>query len=188
MQYARQNPENVAGIVFMEAIIPPVFPAENLSTFGRLEEFFGGIRTPGVGENMILQGNMFVERILLGVGVVRELSEEEKTAYRAPFLDEGSRLPQLQWPREFPIGGVPKETGEIITANGAWLRSSDTPKLYFYATPGALNPAPVAGYLAQTTRNLETRLVGVGTHYIQEDQPDIIGQGIADWLRRLPEN
>jgi len=188
MEYARLHPENVAGIVFMEALVPPVFPAKDLSSFGRLAELLGGIRTPGVGEEMVLQGNMFLENILLGPGVVRELSAEEKAAYRAPFLTEASRRPQLQWPRELPIGDTQVEIGEIITANGAWLASSDIPKLYFYATPGALNPEPVVAYITQTTRNLETRLVGVGTHYIQEDHPDVIGQGIADWLRRHSAN
>ncbi len=188
MEYARLNPDNVAGIVFMEALVPPVFPAKDLSSFGRLAELLGGIRTPGIGEKMVLQGNMFLENILLGPGVVRKLSDEEKTAYRAPFLTEASRRPQLQWPRELPIDGTPVETSEIIAANGAWLANSDIPKLYFFATPGALNPAPVVEYITKTARNLETRLVGAGTHYFQEDHPDVIGQGIADWLRRLPEN
>jgi haloalkane dehalogenase len=188
MEYARLNPDNVAGIVFMEALIPPVFPAEDLSSFGRLAPLLGGIRTPDVGEEMVLEGNAFLEQILLGPGVVRPLSDEEKTAYRAPFLTKASRQPQLQWPRELPIGDTQVETGEVITANGAWLTTSDIPKLYFYATPGALNPAPVVGYVTNTARNLETRLVGAGTHYIQEDHPDVIGQGIADWLRRHPAN
>jgi len=104
--------------------------------------------------------------------------------YRAPFPTHESRLPTLQWPRELPISGSPKATHDAITANGEWLTDSSIPKLYFYASPGALNPAPVVQWIVANVPNLETRFLGRGFHFLQEDHPDLIGSGIADWLRR----
>ncbi|WP_264754793.1 hypothetical protein [Marinobacter sp. LV10R510-11A] len=36
----------------------------------------------------------------------------------------------------------------------------------------------------QQLPNLETAFVGSGLHYIQEDQPQKIGQAIAQWMDR----
>ena len=57
--------------------------------------------------------------------------------------------------------------------------------LYFYAEPGAINPSFVVKYLQKNLKNIETRYVGAGIHFIKEDHPNVIGRGIADWLRRL---
>ena len=32
--------------------------------------------------------------------------------------------------------------------------------------------------------NTETVFIGKGRHYIQEDQPDAIGEALSDWLGR----
>ena len=109
----------------------------------------------------------------------------EMDVYRAPYPTPKSRKPTLVWPREIPIGGKPAHTTNIVLMNGAWLKKTDLPKLYFYAEPGAINPSSVVKYLQNNLKNIETRYVGVGTHFIQEDHPHFIGRGIADWLRRL---
>ena len=33
-------------------------------------------------------------------------------------------------------------------------------------------------------KNIETAFVGVGLHFVQEDQPAAVGRAIADWYRR----
>ena len=184
MRYARLNPANVRAMAFMEAIVPPAFPAPSYEAMGEVGGMFKALRTQGVGEDMVLKNNFFVEEVLPKLGVARGLSDEEMAQYRAPYTTEQSRLPTLQWPREIPIGGAPSTTHDAIIANGQWLTSSDIPKLYFYASPGAINPAPVVRWIIGNVPNLETRFVGPGTHFIQEDHPDLIGKGIADWLRR----
>ncbi|MGO1118839.1 haloalkane dehalogenase [Rhodovibrionaceae bacterium A322] len=184
MDYARRNPDRVKALAFMEAIIPPVLPFESYEAMGGFGELFKNLRTPGVGEDMVLKNNFFVEQILPHMGVVRSLSEAEMTAYRAPYKTEKSRLPTLVWPREIPIGGDPALTTDVVTRNGSWLQESEIPKILFYAEPGALTPPPVASLLAQNLKNIETNYVGPGTHFIQEDHPHEIGRGLADWLRR----
>ncbi|GLQ16456.1 haloalkane dehalogenase [Maritalea porphyrae] len=186
MRYARLNPGNVTAMAYMEAIVPPGLPAPNYEALGAENgEFFRTLRTPGVGEQMILENNLFVENVLPELGVMRTMSEEEMAAYRAPYPTPKSRLPTLQWPREIPIGGVPEHTTNEITLNGEWLYSNEIPKLLFYADPGALVIGPVVDYMKANVKQLETRFVGAGMHFIQEDHPHVIGQGLADWLRRI---
>lgn len=186
MRYARLNAENVRAMAFMEALVPPAMPVPSYEAMGEeLGGLFKALRTEGVGEEMVLTNNMFVEQIIPDFGVARQMTEAEMAHYRAPYPTPESRLPTLQWPREVPIGGEPKATVDAITANGEWLLGSDIPKLLFYASPGAIIPEPVVQWLIANVSNMETRFVGAGTHFIQEDHPEAIGRGIADWLRRI---
>jgi haloalkane dehalogenase len=184
MDFARRNPDQVKGIVFMEAIVPPAMPIPSYEAMGRGGEFFRDVRTPGVGEEMILQNNMFVEVVLPKLGTVRKLTDTERQAYRAPYPTPESRKPTLVWPREVPIAGEPADVLEIVKRNGAWLHETSIPKLMFYAEPGAFGGPEVAAYFAENLKNIETNYVGPGYHYIQEDHPHMIGRELADWLRR----
>ena len=53
-------------------------------------ETFQKLRTAGAGEQMIIEANAFVERVLPS-SVVRHLSDDEMAAYRAPFPTPESR-------------------------------------------------------------------------------------------------
>lgn len=185
MRYARLNPDRVSGLVFLEAIVPPVLPVASFDDMpGPLADFFRLMHSDK-GADMVLNENFFVEFVLPQMGVVRAMSEAEMDHYRRPFPTPDSRKPVLAWPREVPIEGKPADVVEEVRLNGEWLLSSQVPKLMFYAEPGALMPKPVADYLAANASNIEARFVGAGSHFLQEDHPHVIGQGIADWLRRI---
>lgn len=186
MRHARLHTDKVAAVAFMEAVVPPGMPAASYEAMGpQMGPLFRDLRTPGVGEMLVLDGNFFVEKILPDMGVMRELSETEMDAYRAPFPTRESRIPTLQWPREVPIGGEPAFAVNEVEKNGEWLMTSPMPKLLFHAEPGALLPQPAVDFLAANVPNLEIRFLGAGTHFVQEDHPHLIGQGLADWLRRM---
>lgn len=175
--WAHQNPDAVKGIAFMEAIVAPV-PSWDAFPEGA-REIFQGFRSPA-GEEMVLENNIFVEGVLPS-SIIRELSEAEMAEYRRPFLEPGEdRRPTLTWPRQIPIEGEPAEVAEIVTAYGAWLSQTETPKLFVNAEPGALISGPVVDFV-RTWPNL-TEVSVAGIHFIQEDSPDEIGQAIADWL------
>ncbi|MET1412591.1 haloalkane dehalogenase [Roseibium sp. HPY-6] len=185
MRYARQNPDRVSGLVFLEAIVPPVLPVASFDDMpGPLADFFRLMHSDK-GADMVLNENFFVEFVLPQMGVVRAMSDAEMDHYRRPFPTPDSRKPVLAWPREVPIEGKPADVVEEVRLNGEWLLSSQVPKLMFYAEPGALMPKPVADYLTANVANIEARFVGAGSHFLQEDHPHVIGQGIADWLRRI---
>jgi haloalkane dehalogenase len=184
LYHAARHSENVKGVVFMEALIPPVFPMKSYADMGPFEPMFRAFRDPIQGPQMIVENNFFIEQMLPS-SVMRTLSAEEMTAYREPFLDPVTRKPILVWPNQVPIEGTPADTVKVVEEIGQWLMTSRTPKLLQYASPGAIIPPPVAGFAAQNFPNIETQFVGYGLHFIQEDNPEAIGRGIADWYRRL---
>lgn len=180
--YAMHHESNVKGIAFMEAIIMSVpswdwFPAE-------MKEIFQAFRTPDVGWDMIVNKNMFIEQILPG-GVVRKLTDEEMNYYRSPFVNPASRRPIWQWPNEIPIGGEPRDVAEAVDHYSGKLQQSELPKLLFYATPGALLPQLVVDWCQQNLKNLRSVNIGQGLHYLQEDNPHLIGSEIANWHKTL---
>ncbi len=181
-EYARTRPDRVSAIAFMEAITAPAFPFPSYEAMGPFEDLMRNLRTEGVGEQMVLEQNFFIDQMLGQMMVATPLSEEVMAEYNRPYPTPESRLPTLQWPRELPIGGEPAEATAAVEANNAWMVESDLPKLMFYADPGAIGGPQVAEWMAGNPKNLETHAVGQGVHFIQEDQPDAIGQKLAEWL------
>ena len=126
--------------------------------------------------------NVFVEQVLPRP-TVRQLSEAEMYSYREPFREPGSRRPLWRWPNELPIAGEPPEVVAAVEAYNRWLQQSDLPKLLFYGTPGAFIQAPVVAWCQQHLKNLKTVDIGPGIHYLQEDNPHLIGSELANWYR-----
>lgn len=166
----------------MEAIIRPAKWAN--ATFAQ-RLLFKRMRHPVKGERMIIKKNFFIKR-LLPMMVVRKLTAQEKAAYNAPFLDPATRAPIAQWSREIPFDGDPADNHEMINAYWAWLQRTEIPKLLLWAKPGALMPPSAAAGLGEALPNLESVFIGRARHYVQEDQPDAIGEALSNWLARLP--
>lgn len=180
--YASRHADNVKGIAFMEALLMPtpswdVMPEE-------VQQLFKAFRTPEVGWDMLVNQNMFIEQVLPG-SVVRELSEEEMNAYRAPFVDPAHRKPVWQFPNDIPIAGEPADVTDAVNAYNQWLQESDLPKLLFFGTPGAIVVAPVLEWCKQALSNLKVVDLGEGLHYLQEDHPHEIGSELAAWYQTL---
>ena len=179
--YARRHEDNVKGLAFMEAIVRPLtwdeFPEE-------ARQMFQGFRTPEVGENMLINQNMFVEAVL-PASILRKLTDEEMNRYREPYVDPPSRKPVWRWPSELPIDGEPADVAEIAQAYSEWFGKSDLQKLLLYAQPGALLRGPLLEWCRQNMRNLKTLDIGAGSHFVQEDQPQAIGEAIAEWYKAL---
>ena len=113
------------------------------------------------------------------------LSPKVLAHYNSYYPDPASRKPLLAWPREVPIGGTPAATTALTQDIAEFLTNSDLPKLTFHVTPGALAPPEAVAWMKANISNLKVIELGPGTHFIQEDYPDEIGQGIADWLATL---
>jgi len=184
LNYAATHPDNVKGIVMMEAFLPPAFPADSVEIFGRAAGFFSQLRDPVTGREMIIDQNIFIEQFMAHAALTRSMPSSVVDVYRAPFTDPKTREPIFVWPNEIPIGGVPARNAEILEQYGAWLKNSETPKLLQYVSPGALVTPERADWAAQNFSHIETQFVGYGNHFIQEDNPQAIGRGIVDWHRR----
>lgn len=178
---AARRLEFVRGLAFMEFIRPFASWEEfHRNDVGR-ETFFRKARTPGVGEQMILEDNAFVERVLPR-SVGRTLSEEEMAIYRAPFPTPESRRPTWRFPNELPIEGEPADVWELMTEAHRALEASTYPKLLFVGDPGALVSPEFAAQFAAGLEECELVELGAGRHYLQEDHPESIGRGVARWV------
>ena len=180
--YAMRHESNVKGLAFMEAIIMPVaswemFPAD-------FKKVFQAFRTPEIGWDMIVTKNVFVGE-LLPTGVVRKLSEAEMSYYREPFKNPKSRKPVWRWPNDIPIEGKPPDVVDAFVSHNAKLQESDLPKLLFHATPGVFIDASTVQWCQQNLKNLRAVDVGEGIHFLQEDNPHLIGSELANWYSSL---
>jgi haloalkane dehalogenase len=175
---AARRPEFIRGLAFMEFIRP--MPAWS-DFHGDAIDTFQKFRTPGVGEEMILQNNLFVEGVLPGA-TVRKLSEEEMSVYRAPFVTPESRRPTWRFPNEIPIEGKPADVYATMEDAHRALAESAYPKLLFAGDPGALISPIVAEKFAKGLKNCRFVQLSSGLHYLQEDHPDVIGANIKEWL------
>ena len=180
--WARRHPGQVAGIAYMEALVRPIAGWDEWPESAR--SIFQGLRSEA-GERLILERNVFVERIL-PASVLRPLTEEEMGEYRRPFAAPGDdRLPTLIWPRQIPIGGQPADVHDVCDAYAAWLAvAPGLPKLFINAQPGSILAGAIREFCRTWPDQIEVTVPGV--HFIQEDSGTEIGQAIADWLRQLP--
>jgi haloalkane dehalogenase len=177
--WARRHPERIRALVYMEALVRPVTWAEWPEAARKV---FQGMRSPA-GDEMVLQKNVFVERILPG-SVLRGLTDAEMTVYRRPYLEPGeSRRPTLTWPRQIPIEGEPADVVAIADEYARWLAKSAAPKLFVDADPGAILIGPQREF-CRAWPNQDVVTVR-GSHFIQEDSPHEIGRAIAGFLSRL---
>lgn len=175
--WAYQHQNAVKGFVYMEGMVCPV-TWEDWPEAAR--GIFQGMRSPK-GEELVLERNFFVERIL-PASVLRDLTDEEMTIYRQPFLDEGeSRRPTLTWPREIPIEGDPADVMKIVEEYSAWLQKCDIPKLFINADPGSILTGRQREF-CRTWAN-QTEVTVKGLHFIQEDSPHEIGEALAAFVQ-----
>jgi haloalkane dehalogenase len=180
--WARRHPERVKGIAYMEAIVRPLASWDDWAESSR--KIFKAMRSPA-GEEIILEKNVFVERILPS-SIIRNLSGEEMARYRARFTEPGeSRRPTLTWPRQIPIGGEPRDVHDIVEAYSKWLQASDSvPKLFINADPGIVLIGPQREFARQLPNQEEITVKGL--HFIQEDSPAEIGEAVARFLQAHP--
>ncbi len=179
--WCRTYPSQVRGVCYMEALVRQLswddWPVE-------ARRIFQGFRSEA-GEKMILEKNLFVERVLPG-SVLGTLAPEVMDEYRRPFLSKGeSRRPTLSWPRQIPIEGVPPDVCEAVDRYSDWLSTSAVPKLFINAIPGAI----LTGAQREFCRSWanQTEITVNAGHFVPEDAPNQVAQALMDWLRDLPE-
>jgi len=166
--WASRHPSRVRGLAFTEAVLMPMsweeFPPEGA-------ELFRAIKTPEVGESLVLDGDVFA-------GLPPE--------YGKPYPTRESRLPLLRWARSLPLGGEPALVVSRIEAFDRWLASTpEIPKLLITFEPGhgtMLTPSMV-GWCAREFASVEVvHHPVVAGHHTPEDQPELIAETLAKWL------
>jgi len=177
--WANRHRDAVKGIAYMEGIVRPVSWDEWPEA---ARGVFQGFRSTA-GEEMVLDKNTFVEKVLPG-SILRDLSEEEMEVYRRPFQNSGEdRRPTLTWPRQIPIDGTPADVVEIVQAYADWLTEADLPKLFINADPGAILIGAQREFCRSWPNQTEVKVSG--NHFLQEDSPHEIGKAIAAWRKTI---
>jgi haloalkane dehalogenase len=178
---AARRPEFMRGLAFMEFIRPMRtwndFHPDQVSTFQKF-------RTPGIGQQMILEDNLFIEGVL-PAATARRLTNEEMDAYRAPFPTPQSRIPVWRFPNELPIAGEPADVYSTMERAHQALAASSYPKLLFVGRPGALISPEFARSFVRTLKHCRLVELSSGLHYLQEDHPYVIAANIREWLGEL---
>ena len=172
---ATRYPEQIKAIAYMEAITLPL----RWDDFGEVGGIFRRLRSQE-GEQMILDGNLFVDGILPR-SIFRKLSEVEMTAYRAPFLAREDRLPTLVWPRQIPIEGEPADVTAVVESYGKGMSQSPLPKLLVVGEPGAILKGRTLEFCRTWPNQTEARVKGM--HFLQEDSPDEIGKALREFVK-----
>ena len=123
-------------------------------------------------------------RWVLRGAVIRDLTDEEMTVYRKPYLEPGEdRRPTLTWPRMIPIEGEPPDVCQVVDEFSSWLSTADLPKLFVNAEPGSLLTGRQREF-CRTWPN-QTEVTVKGSHFVQEDSPDEIGQAVAAFVKGI---
>lgn len=177
--WAAARPDSVMGIAYMEGIVCPV-SWDDWPKAAR--DIFKAFRAEA-GESMVLEKNLFVERVLPG-SIMRQMTDLEMAEYRRPFATAGEdRRPSLTWPRQIPIDGEPADVHDIVANYCDWLSSCETPKLFINAEPGAI----LTGRQREFCRGFrnQTEITVPGIHFIQEDSPGEIAAAIFNWRALL---
>jgi haloalkane dehalogenase len=178
-QYARENSDRIKSITFMEAIVMPLswdqWPenARNIFQLMRSE----------AGEEIVLEKNIFVERILLNDSA-NGFTDEERNEYIRPFKNPGEdRRPTLTWPRQIPVDGSPQAVIDEVTKNGEFHRDSKIPKLFINADPGSILIGEQRDFV-RSWKNLREVTVK-GNHFIQEHSPKEIGEALKSFIESI---
>lgn len=174
--WANRHRAAVAGIAYTEAIVRPLrwreWPPAAVDIFQALRS--------EAGEDMVLERNIFVERIL-PASVVRPLSPEAHDEYRRPFAEPGEgRRPTLTWPREIPVEGAPEDVHAIAADYASWLASADVPKLFVNAEPGSILVGPQREFCRAWPH--QTEVTVTGSHFVPEEAGEKMGRAVAAWL------
>ena len=178
--WAYRNQAAMKGIAYMEAIVTPIASWNDWPNAAR--NIFRAFRSPA-GEELILEKNIFVERVL-PASILRKLDDDEMREYIRPFRNAGEdRRPTLTWPREIPIEGEPEEMVALVSEYSSWLTQTDLPKLFINADPGSILIGPQREFCRSWPNQTEVTVKGL--HFIQEDSPDDIGRAVSEFVARL---
>lgn len=179
---AARLPGSVRALAFMETIVKPLY-GDEFPPAGR--ELFTLLRTPGVGERMILEQDAFIEG--LPATLATPLDPADLDVYRRPFPTPENRRPILAWTRMMPLDGEPADVVARIERYDAWLAASpEVPKLLaaFEPGPGAMTDAATVAWCEANIAGLEVSRHGPAGHHAPEDRPEELAAAISGWADR----
>jgi haloalkane dehalogenase len=180
--YARGHPNNVAAIAFWEAIVRPITPQtaplSTRLTFKVLNSSFGG--------TFFVQRLNVLIRVVLHILVERKLDAAEVKAYGEPYSTYKSRYGVRACAAALSVNGSPKESHDAMLASAEWLtQSAQVLKLFIKTKNGTVVDKATAAWIEASFPNLTTVDLGKGSHFVQEEYPDELGEILVKFIRGL---
>lgn len=188
LNYAMNHEENVRSLVLFEGFFQPMERAyKNLPLFNRFSLRLMKVRR--IAEHMIVDdGEKMVER-MISMATIRRLTKEEISQYQTAFSDkEVRKRVWLEGIGPSKIGPRSTKKGDLVDQINTYserLSHSQIPKLLLYGDPGMAVTRKTVESAKREIPNLITRAVGRGKHFLPEDQPDAIGEAIAEFYREI---
>jgi haloalkane dehalogenase len=136
------------------------------------------------------QFRAFVERteelpisLLVRRGCHTDPGDEVAAAYDAPFPSEAAKAGARAFPAILPTepGAPGAEAGRRTLAA---LREDERPMLLLWADQDPVLPPQAGEALANALGQPAPRAIADAGHFLQEDQGELVGEQIADWLRQ----
>ncbi|MFI5910728.1 haloalkane dehalogenase [Dactylosporangium sp. NPDC051541] len=167
MALLRRRAGQIPAFAFMEGHFRPLTGWEEFDEGGR--EVFKRLRTPEVGERMVLDDNWLITEVA--------------PQYAEHYPDARSRRPLLRFTREIPIAGEPADTAALMAAGWSHLRQSPIPKLLIHGTPGVVVNAAKVAECRRELPALTVAQVGAEGHFLPADAPEAVAAALSGWLR-----
>jgi haloalkane dehalogenase len=139
-------------------------------------QLFSRLLGGAIGRRLILNRNLFVERLLPAGVRRRKLPEAVMDAYRGPFPTPGSRRPTAVFPREI-LASRPF----LADIEPRLAQLSDRPALIVWPTKDVAFGDRERERWEELFPDHRTVLLEGAGHYIQEDAPDEIVTAIQGW-------
>ena len=147
-----------------------------------LPPFLREFRNEGLGEILILGGNLFVESIPSAMAR-REPNPVMMDAYRAPFPDYWSRAGMLAFHRDIPLTERDRSAPLMASIQDGLTSLGDVPVLLVW---GMRDPVFQPVFLDQWRElypQAETAELADASHFVVEDDPDAVIEAIERFLR-----
>ncbi len=175
LEYVRRHPSRIAAVAFMEGHLRP------LPDWSGIDPIFHRIRTPGVGERLVLEENFFLDS-LLPAATRRPLTPADLATYRRPYPTPQSRRPLLQWARQIPIAGEPASAAAQMARSWAAFTASRVPKLLLHGREGVVLTADKIAMCQAELPALAVADLGDAGHFLPEDRPAELAAALSTWL------
>lgn len=182
VSWAARHSGRVKAVLLAEPVIRDIASADLPEPFVQAQQL---IRTPGDGEKFVVEDNLFLTQVLPGAFLTPP-AQEDLDVYLAPFPTPESRGHLIKFPRNLPIDGTPASSVDFLERSVDWLKTSnDVPKLLLTFEPGFLLTPEILSWVTENIAALEVRAAGAGVHFVQEEQPQAIADGVVDLLARV---
>lgn len=188
LKYAVENPDNVKGIVLIEAAFMPTEEwYKQLTAMQKM--MFWMMQNKKLAEKMIVDMNI-IPGMMMKMATNKKLSTTEKQSYTEPYKNDIERRKVILYgpgPATFPPKGKTLQRGDFADeldkiSSGLKIMSGQKPYLLLYASPGMITRKKAVQYAVDNFKNLTPVYIGKGKHFLPEDQPLAISKAIVDWL------